>query len=233
MTNTNQNVPVPDHFSDMTTLSKQLLRPGISREESQALYNQLASLGAYDKLHDYAKYSTAYDKLMAAVLDLFPNHNERKDVAILDVGAGTGKIGQRLRDAGFEHVDALDPSPEMLKIAQNKGVYKRYISSFFTQQPVDCIEEDAYDLLVMCGVCGPGAVPVEAFKEVVRILKPGGYVVNCLRAEYLYTCPEYQGRWEPFMLAMVEKGKMRLVSEHRYPRHFFNYEGLRLVYQIL
>ena len=41
-----------------------------------------------------AKYFNAYDKLMAGVLDLLGN---RRDITILDVGAGTGLIGKRVR----------------------------------------------------------------------------------------------------------------------------------------
>ena len=39
-----------ENFNDIVLLSKRLLRPGISIEESQALYNKWASVGTYDKV---------------------------------------------------------------------------------------------------------------------------------------------------------------------------------------
>ena len=64
-------------------------------------------------------------------------------------------------------------------------------------------------------------------------LIPGGYIVNCMRAEYLDTMPEYRERWDPVVSELVKEGKWTLVSEHRYPNHYFHYDGLRLVYQAL
>lgn len=221
-----------EHWNDIKVINKEILRPGISHQESQELYNIWARMGTYDKLclTPETKYKNAHDQLIAGVLSLFPHD---RDVRILDVGAGTGIIGERLRDIGFRNVDGLDASAEMLKAAEQKGVYKRYIHGIFTDEPIAGIADDTYDLIVMCGVCGPGAVPVEAFQEAVRIVKPNGHIVNCLRAEYLETCPEYRGRWEPFVSRLTEEGKWRLVEQHRYANHYFHHDGLRLIHQIL
>ena len=54
-----------------------------------------------------------------------------------------------------------------------------------------------------------------------------------MRAEYLDTMPEYRERWDPVVSELVKEGKWTLVSEHRYPNHYFHYDGLRLVYQAL
>ncbi|XP_076461448.1 malonyl-[acyl-carrier protein] O-methyltransferase-like [Babylonia areolata] len=218
-----------ENFNDIATLSQLIYRPGISVEESQALYNKWAALGTFDQLSVQANYVNSYDQVMAAVLELFPT---RRDVTILDVGAGTGIVGQRLYDAGFHSLDALDPSSEMLRVTADRKVYRRYVCSFFTQDPVQDIENDTYDLLVMCGVCSPGAIQVEAFKEAIRIVKPGGYIVNCMRAEYLQTMAEYNGRWETHLKQLEKEGKWTLVSEHRYPNHFFHHEGLRLIHRV-
>nr|KAG5705137.1 hypothetical protein BaRGS_030854 [Batillaria attramentaria] len=225
------NQSAADPWNDIAVVNEKLLRPGISLQESQDLYNMWARMGTYDKLYlsAEAKYYTAHDQLMTGVLSIFP-HN--RDIRVLDVGAGTGLIGERLRDHGFKNVDALDASVEMLKAAERKGVYQRYLQGVFTQDPIDGIDNDTYDLIVMCGVCGPGAVPVEAFEEAVRILKPNGYVVNCMRAEYLETCPEYRGRWQPFVARLEEEGKWRLVSQHKYSNHYFNHDGLLIIHQI-
>ncbi|XP_076468266.1 malonyl-[acyl-carrier protein] O-methyltransferase-like isoform X2 [Babylonia areolata] len=219
-----------DLFDDVVTLSQVIYRPGISVEESQDLYNKWASLGCYDQLSEEANFTNANDQIMSAVLELFPT---RRDISILDVGAGTGIIGQRLHDEGFRCLDALDPSTGMLKLAEKRKVYRRCICSFFTQDPTDGIENDTYDVLLLCGVCSPGAMQVEAFKEAIRIVKPGGYIVNCMRAEYLQTMAEYKDRWVMCLDQLVKEGKWTLVSEQKYPNHIFQLEGLRLIHKVV
>ena len=59
---------------------------------------------------------------------------------------------RQLHDAGFGCVDALDPSSEMLKAAEKRGVYRRLICSFFTQDPIACIEDSTsiYLCIILC-----------------------------------------------------------------------------------
>ena len=49
-----------------------------------------------------------------------------KDSKIIDIAAGTGLASESLKIHGFRNIDALDPSIEMLKIAQTKDLYKNY-----------------------------------------------------------------------------------------------------------
>lgn len=48
----------------------------------------------------------------------------RATAEILDVGAGTGLVGERLRQHGFARVDGLEPSAEMIAIARHKQIYR-------------------------------------------------------------------------------------------------------------
>ena len=47
-----------------------------------------------------------------------------KNARILDVGAGTGLVGEYLKKRGFCNLDALEPSLGMLEVAKTKNVYK-------------------------------------------------------------------------------------------------------------
>lgn len=49
----------------------------------------------------------------------------RLDAPLLDIGCGTGVSGFFLRDAGFTDLQGSDFSPEMLKIAEDKQIYKK------------------------------------------------------------------------------------------------------------
>lgn len=52
---------------------------------------------------------------------------------VLDVGAGTGIGGEALAAQGIGPVDALDLSPDMLKVAQSRGVYRTLIEADITE----------------------------------------------------------------------------------------------------
>ncbi len=47
-----------------------------------------------------------------------------KDANILDVGAGTGLVGQLLHQRGYQNLEAMDLSAGMLSEARKKNVYK-------------------------------------------------------------------------------------------------------------
>ena len=50
-------------------------------------------------------------------------HVDNLDAPILDFGCGTGLSGLALKLAGFEVIDGVDLSAEMLDVARTKGVY--------------------------------------------------------------------------------------------------------------
>ena len=52
MAGVQQNKPA-EYFNDIVLLSQRLLRPGISIEESQTMYNKWASLGTYDEVRTH------------------------------------------------------------------------------------------------------------------------------------------------------------------------------------
>ena len=89
---------------------------------------------------------------------------------VLDVGAGTGLVGQMLKGAGLQ-VDALDLSPEMLAVAGRKGCYRALIQGDLTTR-LD-IPDATYDGLISAGTFTHGHLGPEVFDELMRIAKPG------------------------------------------------------------
>jgi ubiquinone/menaquinone biosynthesis C-methylase UbiE len=99
----------------------------------------------------------------------------RPGQTVLDLGCGTGEDARRLMDAGLR-VRAIDASPEMVKIARERGVDAEVLS----------IEN--------CGLLGGsfdavlsnfGALncveDVEALREpLARLVRPGGYLAICV-----------------------------------------------------
>ncbi len=94
---------------------------------------------------------------------------------ILDFGCGTGLSGLALRLAGFETVDGLDISSDMLAKAKTKGIYRH----------LDVIDADTqlrhapgdFAAIAAIGVIGAGAAPVSVFHQLIKSLGPGGKLV--------------------------------------------------------
>ncbi len=83
-------------------------------EDSINLYRGWAS--SYDS--DFAKQNDYRSPIEIA--NYYDKYSNNEDTPILDVGAGTGLIGEYLNFSSRE-IDAIDISPEMLNIARLKN----------------------------------------------------------------------------------------------------------------
>jgi predicted TPR repeat methyltransferase len=45
------------------------------------------------------------------------------DARILDLGCGTGLVGEELKKHGYKTIDGVDLTPELLESAKAKGIY--------------------------------------------------------------------------------------------------------------
>ena len=52
---------------------------------------------------------------------------------VLDVGAGTGLVGEQLQTLGINEIDGVDLSAEMLKVAKVKGHYRHLMNADVTR----------------------------------------------------------------------------------------------------
>jgi len=98
---------------------------------------------------------------------------------VLDAGCGTGLVAEELAKRGYERMDALDYSREMLDEAERKGLYRHYIQADLSK-PLT-MEDDAYDAVVCTGTFTYGHVTADAFDELVRITRPEGIICFTIR----------------------------------------------------
>ncbi|MDF0600408.1 class I SAM-dependent methyltransferase [Psychromarinibacter sp. C21-152] len=91
---------------------------------------------------------------------------------VLDIGAGTGLVAAHL-DAFT--VDGIDIAPEMLAIAERKGLYRRRILGDLTR-PLQ-MPDGVYGGVISSGTFTHGHVGPEALPELLRVTRPGALFV--------------------------------------------------------
>ena len=176
-----------------------------SNQELQERYDQWAA--EYDK--DLAE-EFAWNAPQTSV-DLFAKHVST-GAKILDAGAGTGLVGERLVQSGYQDLYAIDLSLGMLEEARRKDLYKEFQQMTLGEELG--FETDSFDAVISVGVFTTGHAPAHAFDELARITKPGGFIVFSLRVD-LYD----EGGFKEYQAGLEEAGKWKLaeLSEPYYP----------------
>jgi predicted TPR repeat methyltransferase len=140
----------------------------------------------------YAEWAESYDRdfadnmgyvLPIFVADTFVKSSGRTHLGrILDVGAGTGLVGNRLAYHSIHSIDGLDISAEMLAVAFAKGCYKKMIEGNLLERLP--IESAKYDGIISAGTFTHGHVGPVALDELLRIAKPGALFCLSINLEH-------------------------------------------------
>lgn len=186
-------------------------KSGLTREEIAEYYNKWADSGMYDVHLNPDRYKGP--EITAQALATNYDNDSRKSVRILDVAAGTGRLGAELYRLGFRNMDALDPSMGMLCKAMQRNIYTKFYSEFLDAVNPTSIPDSTYDGLACAGGMGEGHIPSSALIEMIRIVKPGGIICLSTRAEYLEYVAEYKDNLIPLMNKLQGEGKWMKLSE--------------------
>ena len=117
------------------------------------------------------------DKLLSLLGNQFLER-EPKEIKILDVGTGPGFFAILLAEAGYQ-VTAIDYTEEMLKEAQSNAgeLAKCIVWKTGDTQALD-VESNSFDVIVTRNVTWNLPRPDLAYREWLRVLKPGGVLYN-------------------------------------------------------
>jgi len=126
----------------------------------------------------YANWAETYDRSFAEDMDfVLPARVAQAFVGaggggpVLDFGCGTGLVGQHLADLGIAPVDGADLSPEMLRVAERKEVYRKLIEGNVLDGLT--IPTGTYAGVVSSGTFTHGHVGPDAIDELLRLAAPG------------------------------------------------------------
>ena len=103
----------------------------------------------------------------------------KNDASVFEVGCGTGRFSQFLANKGF-NVVASDPSPDMIQVTKKKCEGIKNLSFQISEGANLDSESDIFDLVFAIRVLNQTEseeYALRTVKEMVRIAKPGGYVL--------------------------------------------------------
>ncbi|XP_071096668.1 methyltransferase-like protein 27 [Haliotis cracherodii] len=218
------------------------------REEAKAMTDYLIGdeeTSREDIIGRFSQNSQQYEKAMKGInfkcpmqtaqtaAELFPG--ERKDVYVLDVAAGTGLCADELYHHGFRTMDALDPSSKMLEEAKKKGLYGRYFIEVLGENAID-IENDTYDAVTISGLSLMvlKKMPLKAMEELIRIVKPGGYIINTAFYNLFPDDGDVKAViFRENMKTLESQGKWKQVELRRFPEVILGNEVAVSIHKVL
>ncbi len=123
---------------------------------------------------------------------------QRSDLAIIDIGCGTGWMSERL--ASFGRVTGVDLADEVLQRATQRAPHITFISGDFLTLP---LQPESFDVAVSLEVLSHVADQRAFIARISWLLKPGGYVMLATQNRYVLerwseippTTPGYIRRW--------------------------------------
>lgn len=133
----------------------------------------------------------------------------------MDMGCGTGLVGQYLKERGFKAIVGIDASAGMIQKAQDKQVYSE-LHELFLGRP-DTFPEafhGRFDVVTASGILAEGHLDNRVFDEMLLALKQGGYAIFATRTMYL-TKYSYIEK----MTALEEEKKWKKVEEWTFDRY--------------
>ena len=99
---------------------------------------------------------------------------------ILDVGCGTGLVGEHLAATGFSNVYGTDLSPGMLDEAREKGCY-RELQQADLLQPIR-LRSAPFDVVVSAGLFTLSLLGPDVLSRVLNLVRTGGMAVIGINA---------------------------------------------------
>jgi ubiquinone/menaquinone biosynthesis C-methylase UbiE len=130
---------------------------------------------------EYARAAEHYDEKWAFYVEATTRETLRRlpmtsGAQVLDVGCGTGELMRRLQAKyPYAVLAGLDPVAEMLAVARDKLSGNEDLRTGYA----DALPwgAGAFDVVVSCNMFHYISHPVEALREMGRVLRPGGSLV--------------------------------------------------------
>src|SRR6185312_7112353 len=164
------------------------------------------------ELHDaYSAWANEYDRETAELGYGLPfligawvaRYVPRGNGPILDAGCGTGLSGPYLKALGYDRIEGVDISAEMLRLAQARNVYHALRQADLSGQLPWA--DGHFSAFLSTGVFTEGHAPASSLAELVRITQRHGHAIFTVRDTVLeaggfrdvFAQMEAARRWRP------------------------------------
>ncbi len=147
---------------------------------------------SHDTRNYYKSWAATYDQEVGVdngyaqpqrAAAMLRRHGGSKHMRILDAGCGSGLSGAALAAAGYDDLHGVDFSPEMLEQARLKNVYATLAQADLNVGLPD-MDDASFDAVTIVGVFSFGHVAPASCDELVRVLKPSGWLIIALNEQF-------------------------------------------------
>ncbi|MGI9515095.1 MAG: class I SAM-dependent DNA methyltransferase [Anderseniella sp.] len=183
---------------------------GNSENARRNLQRARAVTGSDDAKSLYAEWAASYDRDVFSTLkvtgtntiaDLLHEHTpDIENARVLDAGCGTGAVAARLKKHGFALIDGVDLSPDMLKIAGAKKLYRTLLEADLNQ-PLE-LPGSPYTAIVSAGTFTTGHVGAKGFHNLFAHLHRGG-LMACVIANPVWHSDRFDAVINEMPVAVV------------------------------
>ena len=157
-----------------------------AEEMEQELLQEIASYWGtraegYSEVNEKELAGSQREAWLHVLEEQFPE-KKKEEMKILDIGTGPGFFPMILSEAGYT-VAAVDYTEEMLeKAKENLGKYTKYGLERVTLQRMDAqnleFADETFDVVISRNLTWNLEKPEQAYQEWMRVLKPGGVLLN-------------------------------------------------------
>lgn len=169
---------------------------GTSPDANKKLYDDWAV--KYEA--DVRAWGYEMPEVCAATLKKYAPTGSEDTYKVLDAGAGDGLSGKAITDQGFKEVVGIDLSPELIKIAAKKNIYKKAEVADLSK-PLK-YRTDEFDAMTVVGVMTYLEPDGCSLDEMCRVVKTGGLIIMTHRSDKVDSWKpkqeqfEKDGKWE-------------------------------------
>jgi SAM-dependent methyltransferase len=160
---------------------------------------------------------------------------EAGSMTVLDVGAGTGLVGELLRGGGVKRVVGVDalPAARSACMRDRSGVYAGYLVGDLASGGSElhtALREHEPGGLVSAGAFGGTHAPPAALANALAVLPPGAPVALTIDERWMDASDPHGFGFE--VKRLVDEGDLRLVERTRF-RHRITTTGEPIFYELL
>lgn len=161
--------------------------------------------------------------------------SDRAALTVLDLGAGTGLVGELVRKSGVGAVVALDalPAARQAALRDRPGVYRDYlVGDLANPAPalVERLREHRLDALVAAGAFGGTHAPPSALDTALALLAPGAPVAFTIDERWMQT--DGPGGFRSAVGELLSTGRLEQIERSRF-HHRATTTGEAVYYELL